>query len=84
MYTQRDIARVHNEEMVGREVDVLVEKQSTESDLVWVGRIAQQAPEIDGVTYLGSADFVKVGAIVKARITQSTDYDLVAEPIALA
>ena len=81
MFTQREIARDHNEAMVGREVDVLVEKKSNESDLVWVGRIAQQAPEIDGITYLGSAEHVKVGDIVRAKVTQSTDYDLVAEPI---
>ena len=63
---------------------VLIEKQSPESELVWVGRTAQQAPDIDGITYVGSADCVQVGAIVKARVTQSTDYDLVAEPIGLA
>ena len=81
MYVQRDIARAHNREWVGREVDVLVEHRSKESDLVWVGRTAQQAPEIDGVTYLGNADAVAPGNIVRARVTQSTDYDLVAEPI---
>jgi ribosomal protein S12 methylthiotransferase len=81
MYVQRDIARAHNRAWVGREVDVLVERRSRESDLVWVGRTAQQAPEIDGVTYLGSTDAVTSGAIVRARVTQSTDYDLVAEPI---
>ena len=82
MYRQRAISRAHNEEQVGREVQVLVEKQSAESDLVWVGRTAQQAPEIDGVTYLGGSDGVEPGKIVSARITQATDYDLVAEPLA--
>ena len=65
MYTQRDIARVHNEEMIGQEVEVLIEKQSSESDLVWVGRIAQQAPEIDGITYVGSADFVRWARLLR-------------------
>lgn len=81
MYAQRGIAREINAEMVGRRVEVLVERRSDESDLVWIGRTAQQAPEIDGVTYLGSADHVKPGAIVEAVVTQATDYDLVAEPI---
>ena len=81
MYTQRDIARAHNEAWVGREVDVLVEHRSKESDLVWVGRTAQQAPEIDGVTYLGSTEEAAPGVIIRARVTQSTDYDLLAEPI---
>ncbi|MCA9541517.1 MAG: 30S ribosomal protein S12 methylthiotransferase RimO, partial [Myxococcales bacterium] len=81
MYAQRAIARAHNEAMVGREVEVLVERQSAESDLVFVGRTAQQAPEIDGVVYLGAADHVRPGALIKARVTQATDYDLVAEPL---
>lgn len=81
MYAQRRIAREINAEMVGRRVEVLVEKRSEESDLVWIGRTAQQAPEIDGVTWLGSADYVRPGAIVEAVVTQATDYDLVAEPI---
>ena len=53
MFEQRTIAREHNEALVGREVDVLVEKRSDESDLVWIGRTQFQAPEIDGITYLG-------------------------------
>ena len=81
MFEQRTIAREHNEALIGREVDVLVEKRSEESDLVWIGRTQFQAPEIDGITYLGSADHVKPGVIVKVVITQSTDYDLVAEPV---
>ena len=81
MFEQRAIARSHNEEMIGREVDILVERRSPESDLVWIGRTEHQAPDIDGVTYLGSADHVDIGRIVRGRITQVTDYDLVAEPI---
>lgn len=81
MYAQRAIAREINAEMVGRTVDVLVERASPESELVWLGRTAQQAPEIDGVTYLGSADHVRPGQIVRAVVTQATDYDLVAEPL---
>lgn len=81
MYTQRAISRAHNEAMIDREVEVLVERPSAESELVFVGRIAQQAPEIDGITYLGASDAVRLGAIVRARVTQATDYDLVAEPL---
>ncbi|MBV71840.1 MAG: 30S ribosomal protein S12 methylthiotransferase RimO [Myxococcales bacterium] len=81
MFEQRSIARNHNQNMVGREVEVLVEKRSEESELVWIGRTQFQAPEIDGITYLGSSDDVKPGQIVRAIVTQSTDYDLVAEPV---
>ena len=54
---------------------------SEESDLVVQGRIAQQAPEIDGVTYVGLSENMQAGDLVKAYITQATDYDLVAELI---
>lgn len=81
MYRQRRISREINEDMVGREVEVLVERASEESDLVMVGRTAQQAPDIDGVTYLGLAEGVEVGRIVRAVVTQATDYDLGAELI---
>lgn len=81
MYAQRAISRRHNEAMVGRTVEVLVERPSEESDLVWIGRTAQQAPDIDGITWLGSADHVRPGAIVSAVVMQATDYDLVAEPV---
>lgn len=81
MFAQRSISRAHNEAQLGAEVDVLIERYSEESDLVAIGRTAQQAPEIDGVTYVGLTDEVVPGAIVRARVTQVTDYDLAAEPI---
>ena len=79
MYTQRRISREHNAAQLDREVDVLVERQSPDSELVWIGRTPGQAPEIDGVTYLGNVDGLKAGTIVRARINQTNDYDLVAE-----
>ncbi|MGB0645649.1 MAG: 30S ribosomal protein S12 methylthiotransferase RimO [Bradymonadia bacterium] len=79
MFTQRQISREINAEQLHREVDVLVERQSPDSDLVWVGRTPGQAPEIDGVTYLGNVEGLQPGSIVRARINQTNDYDLVAE-----
>ena len=52
MYRQRAISKAHNEGLIGRQVQVMIEKQSSESELVWIGRTAQQAPEIDGMTYV--------------------------------
>ena len=57
----------------------MVERQSPDSDLVWIGRTPGQAPEIDGVTYLGNIEGLQSGSIVRARINQTNDYDLVAE-----
>lgn len=79
MYVQREISREINEEMVGREVEVLVEGPSEESDLLWAGRTAQQAPEIDGTTYLSAPIDLAPGMFVRGTVTQATDYDLVVE-----
>lgn len=75
MALQREISRKKNRALVGRELEVLVEGPSDESDLVLVGRHRGQAPEIDGVVYLSQGD-PRPGTIVKARIDKATDYDL--------
>src|SRR5207237_10435174 len=77
---QRGISRKKNREMIGRELDVLVEGTSEESDLVFVGRHAGQAPEIDGAVYLSGAA-VRPGEMRRARVTRVTDYDLLADVI---
>jgi ribosomal protein S12 methylthiotransferase len=79
MFVQREVSRELNEAMIGREVEVMVERVSEESDLVVVGRVAQQAPDIDGVTYLGLHEELKAGQLVRGVITQVTDYDLAVE-----
>lgn len=81
MYVQRGISRELNRAIIGREVDVLVEGRSEESELVLVGRTSQQAPEIDGITYIsGYEEDLQPGQIVRGRIEQVTDYDLVVGP----
>jgi ribosomal protein S12 methylthiotransferase len=78
MSIQRRISKKKNRALVGRELDVLVEGTSDESDLAMVGRHAGQAPEIDGVTYLSGGP-VLPGEMVRARVSRATDYDLVAD-----
>jgi ribosomal protein S12 methylthiotransferase len=81
MFTQREIALAHNEALVGQEVEVLIERVSEENEYVLVGRIAQQAPDIDGVCYLGYREGLETGQIVRATVEQVTDYDLGVELI---
>lgn len=80
MALQRAIAREENQRMIGREIEVLVEGPSEEHELVMQGRHAGQAPDIDGHVYLSEGE-VSVGAIVRARVVQASDYDLVADVI---
>lgn len=77
MEIQRQISRARHEAMVGKEIDVLVEGVSDESDYLLEGRWYGQAPGIDGVTYLANGS-AEPGQIVKARVTQAADYDLAA------
>jgi ribosomal protein S12 methylthiotransferase len=76
---QRKISRRRNRGMIGAEVPVLVEGISKETDLLWEGRVATQAPEIDGVTLIN--DFIgaepRPGEIRMLRVTEAHDYDLV-------
>jgi ribosomal protein S12 methylthiotransferase len=77
MEIQRQISRDRHEAMVGKQIDVLVEGVSSESEYLLEGRWYGQAPGIDGVTYLADGQ-VAVGSLVKARVTQAADYDLAA------
>lgn len=80
MKLQRGISRKKNRVLVGRELDVLVEGTSSESELVFVGRHAGQAPEIDGAVYLSGAE-VRPGTMRRVRVARATDYDLLADVV---
>jgi ribosomal protein S12 methylthiotransferase len=79
MAIQRKIARARNRALVGREVSVLVEGPSPETDLLWQGRMPTQAPEIDGVTLINDYEGAepRAGEIRRLRITEAHDYDVV-------
>lgn len=76
MELQREISRDKHREFIGRTVDVLVEGVSEETDLLLVGRHSQQAPDIDGITYINDGE-ANIGELVKVKITDAMDYDLV-------
>ncbi|MBD88862.1 MAG: 30S ribosomal protein S12 methylthiotransferase RimO [Deltaproteobacteria bacterium] len=77
MTLQQGISQEIHEAMVGREIDVLVEGTSAETELLLQGRSWGQAPEIDGLTYINEG-WAEPGSIVRAEIVDSGDYDLVA------
>lgn len=79
MRRQRRIHAAHLEGLVGQVHEAIVEGQSDEHELLVVGRLWSQAPEIDGITYLSSPRSLRVGEIVHVRITDAHDYDVVAE-----
>jgi ribosomal protein S12 methylthiotransferase len=76
MALQRRINREQNTALVGREIEVLVEGPSPETEHLLIGRHAGQAPEIDGQVYINDG-FAEPGALVTVRVEQAADYDLV-------
>ena len=79
MAIQRKISRAKNKIMVGREVPVLVEGLSTETDLLWQARMSTQAPEIDGHVLVNDVEGgePRPGQMRMLRITETHDYDLI-------
>jgi ribosomal protein S12 methylthiotransferase len=63
---------------VGREVDVLVDEVDDGAGET-VGRSVWDAPEIDGNVFLPGEAALKPGDVVRARIVESEDYDLIGE-----
>lgn len=80
MELAQQISIEKHQAMIGKEVEVLVEGLSEETDLLLQGRTSQQAPDIDGVVYINDG-YAKPGDIVKVKITDSMEYDLVGEII---
>lgn len=77
MELQEEIRQARQEAMIGREIEVLVEGVSDESEFLLDGRHEGQAPGIDGKVILtdGAAE---PGSFVRARVTQAEAVDLVA------
>ena len=76
---QRRISRARLRGFVGQTLPILVEGPSRETDLLWEGRLATQAAEIDGKTYINDVEGAppQPGAFGHIRITESRDYDLI-------
>jgi ribosomal protein S12 methylthiotransferase len=81
MKLQQKISSKSKAEWVGREIDLLVEGESEETELLWEGRTSLHAPEIDGKVFIndfGPHETLVPGTFYRAEITESHDYDVVA------
>jgi len=79
MAIQRKISRAKNRTMIGRDLPVLVEGPSPDTDLLWQARLSTQAPEIDGVVLINDVEGAAPapGQMRTLRITEAHDYDLI-------
>lgn len=74
---QRAISAGRLARFVGREVDVLVDEVADpdQDGATHVGRVAWQADDVDGVTRVEAGGWARPGEFVRARLTESEDYD---------
>ena len=80
MAAQQEISSAILEARVGREIDVLVDELDAETGEA-VARSPWDAPEIDGNVFIPEATGISVGDMLRVRITEAEEYDLVAEPV---
>lgn len=81
MARQRKISESLNQKHLGCTLDVLLE-EAPETGL-FAGRTMLQAPEVDGLTYVrtqAAHGTPAVGQIIRTRIIDALEYDLVGEP----
>jgi len=84
MKEQARIAKRKHKAMIGERVQVMFEGESSESDLLWQGRMETQAPDIDGCILINDAPErfrPEPGQLIKVLITQAQEYDLVGEVV---
>lgn len=78
MAHQQLISTARLAKRVGREINVLIDEVDEDGA---VGRSSADAPEIDGCVYIDSDTPLKPGDLIRARVTDSDEYDLWAEKI---
>ena len=97
MEAQQRIAFARNEARVGSEVEVLIEGAHEDTDDLLVGRMATQAPDVDGlvivndgfVTDEAASDprllpHARPGALARVLLTETAGYDLVGRIVGAA
>lgn len=76
MQAQNVVSKKKNKEKMGKTFDALVERYDTENSLL-IGRLATQAPEVDGELILDDCEAAP-GEIIRVTVTRAMDYDLIA------
>ncbi|GIU66494.1 30S ribosomal protein S12 methylthiotransferase RimO [Candidatus Phycosocius spiralis] len=74
MQVAQEVSQQRLATKVGKEVDVIIDEVDDEGP---IGRTIWDAPEVDGAVELHGFKRAKPGDIVRARIIESGDYDLV-------
>lgn len=75
MAAQKPISRAKLKALVGQELPLLVLGPHPDSDLLGLGRLARQAPEVDGEVIITDGQAAP-GSVVNCRVTKAHAYDL--------
>ena len=76
MKLQQQIANEKQKELIGKELEVLVETKTFDNKY-FVGRSYREVPEIDSLIYMPVIYKALEGKFVKVKITDAQDYDLI-------
>ena len=78
MELQQEIAFDKAEDMVGREVLVMIEGKVADEN-AYVGRTYRDAPNVDGLIFINTDIELISGDFAKVKVTGALDYDLIGE-----
>ena len=78
MLAQQSISKEINNCYLGKEIEVIVDEIKLEKPKITIGRTQADAPEIDEKVIIRT-DKAKVGDIIKVKVIEALEYDLVGE-----
>ncbi len=78
MELQQEIAFENAEDMVGREVLVMIEGKVA-GENAYVGRTYRDAPNVDGLIFINTDRELLSGDFARVKVTGALDYDLIGE-----
>ncbi|MBS5937800.1 30S ribosomal protein S12 methylthiotransferase RimO [Clostridium sp.] len=76
MLIQKDVASNLNKLKMNKVYDTIIDRRRGK---YFIGRSSEMAPEIDGTILIEYNDNINIGDIVKVKIKESLEYDLVGE-----
>ena len=78
MELQQDIVFDQAEDMIGREVLVMIEGKVADEN-AYVGRTYKDAPNVDGLIFINTDEELMTGDFAKVKVTGALEYDLIGE-----
>ena len=78
MELQQEIAFDKAEDMIGREVLVMIEGKVADEN-AYVGRTYRDAPNVDGLIFINTNEELLSGDFARVKVTGALDYDLIGE-----